>query len=103
MICISTTSNSEKVLKKISREVLNNKLSACTQIYEIYQSGYEWENEIVYNSEFKLDIKTINSYQSEIVSIIKKNHNYNVYELIVFQINSINEEYNKWFNNQIKK
>ena len=103
MICISTTSNSEKILKKISREVLNNKLSACTQIYEIYQSGYEWEKEIVYNSEFKLDIKTINSCQSEILSIIKKNQNYNVYELIVFQINSINEEYNKWFNNQIKK
>ena len=58
MICISTTSNSEIILKKIASEVLNNKLSACTQIYKISQSGYKWEDEIVYNFEFKLDIKT---------------------------------------------
>ena len=103
MICISTTSNSEKILKKIASEALNNKLSACTQIYKISQSGYEWDDEIVYNSEFKLDIKTINYHQSDVLGIIQKNHNYNVYELIVTKINSISKEYNKWFNNQLKK
>tara|TARA_Y100001960_G_C14523405_1_gene752466 strand:+ start:317 stop:625 length:309 start_codon:yes stop_codon:yes gene_type:complete len=102
MICISTTSNSESSLKKIASEVLKNNLSPCTQILKIDQSGYIWEGEIVYKPEFKLEIKTIASYQDKILSIIEKMHNYKVFELSSYEINSLNPEYDEWFNKQLK-
>lgn len=102
MICISTTSNSERVLKKIASEILKKKLSPCTHILKISQSGYVWEGELIYEPEFKLEIKTIESYQKKITTIIKTNHNYKVFELFISEINSVNEEYNKWFDSHLK-
>jgi uncharacterized protein involved in tolerance to divalent cations len=102
VICISTTSNSERVLKKIASEILKKKLSPCTHILKISQSGYVWEGELIYEPEFKLEIKTIESYQKKITTIIKTNHNYKVFELFISEINSVNEEYNKWFDSHLK-
>ena len=102
MILIETTSDSELVLKNIASEILKKKLSPCTHIYKIDQSGYIWNNEIVHKVEYKLEIKTILSKKSQIVSIIKSYHNYKIYELCESKINSLNLDYNAWFNNQIK-
>ncbi len=102
MISISTTSNSDTVLKEIASEILTQKLSACTHISKIDYSGYIWKNELVYESEFKLEIKTIESYQSNILDIIKQKHNYKIFELSVCKINSLNQDYNRWFNEQLK-
>ena len=102
MISISTTSNSERILKKIASKILKKKLSPCTHILKISQSGYIWKGKLIYEPEFKLEIKTIESYQKKITAIIKTNHNYKIYELFISDINSINNEYNKWFDNQLK-
>tara|TARA_B100001245_G_C22469482_1_gene240205 strand:- start:10 stop:318 length:309 start_codon:yes stop_codon:yes gene_type:complete len=102
MISISTTSNSDAVLKEIASEILTQKLSACTHISKIDYSGYIWENKLVHEAEFKLEIKTIKSYQSNVVDIIKKKHNYKIFELSVCKINSLNQDYTKWFNEQLK-
>ena len=50
----------------------------------------------------ELDIKTVESHQKQVTSIIKELHNYEVFELTLNQINSINQKYNDWFNQQIK-
>ena len=102
MIYISTTSNCESTLKKIASELLDKKLSPCTHILKIYQSGYIWKGEIVYKPEFKLEIKALSSCQKKIMTIIKKHHNYDVFELCINKINSVNEQYNDWFNKQLK-
>ena len=102
MIFISTTSDSEKILKKISLEILKKKLSPCTHIYKIDQSGYIWKNQIIHKEEFKLEIKTNSSNKSDIISIINNNHNYKIYELSESKINSLNLGYNKWFIKQFK-
>lgn len=102
MICISTTSNSERILKKIASKILKKKLSPCTHILKISQSGYIWKGELIYESEFKLEIKTIESYEKKITSLIKENHNYKVFEIFISDINSVNDDYNKWFDEQLK-
>ena len=101
MIIVSTTSDSELILKQIASIILDKKLSPCTHIYKIDYSGYIWNNEIVHKEEFKKEIKTILSNQSAIKSIIKNNHNYNVYELTSLEIKSLNSDYDNWFKNQI--
>tara|TARA_B100001123_G_scaffold444753_1_gene594445 strand:- start:472 stop:780 length:309 start_codon:yes stop_codon:yes gene_type:complete len=102
MISISTTSNSDAVLKEMASEILTQKLSACTHISKIDSSIYIWENNLVDEPEFKLEIKTIKSYQSNVIDIIKKKHNYKIFELSVYKINSLNQDYINWFNEQLK-
>ncbi len=102
MICISTTSSSKDILKKIASKVLKKNLSPCTHITQVLESNYIWKDEIVEEIEFKLEIKTIESHQEQVTSIIKELHNYEVFELTLHQINSINHKYNDWFNQQIK-
>ena len=102
MIVISTTSDSQKILKKIANELLTKGASVCTHIYKIDNSAYIWENKVVNKIEYKLDIKTLQSFQKDTFTIIKKNHNYEIFEFSISKINSINDTYNAWFNKQLK-
>ena len=102
MICISTISNSKKILKNISKELLNKKMTACTHISKISYSSYIWEGKIVHEKEYKLEIKTIDKYEKSIVSIIKEHHNYKIFELSKKKITNLNNKYLKWFKNQLK-
>ena len=103
MICISTTSNSEIILKEIAAEILTKKLSPCTHILKISQSGYIWNGEIVYEPEFKLEVKTLKYFQKKIVSIIEKKHNYETFELCINQINNVSQRYSEWFRKQLNQ
>ena len=101
MVIIQTTSNSKKVLKSIAEELLDKKLTACTHISKIRYSSYIWDNEIVSKKEYKLEIKTIEKYEKSICCIIKKNHNYKVFELSKKKIINLNNDYLKWFKDQL--
>ena len=102
MIQIQTTSNLKKVLKNIATELLKQKLAVCTHITKISCSSYIWKDEVVSKKEYKLEIKTIKKYKKNIISIIKENHNYEVFELLVNDISNINKDYEKWFKREIK-
>ena len=102
MICISTISNSKKILKNISKELLNKKMTACTHISKILYSNYIWEGKIIHEKEYKLEVKTIDKYEKSIISIIKEHHNYEIFELSKKKIVNLNNEYLKWFKNQLK-
>ena len=101
MLTIQTTSNSKKILKSIAIKLLNKKLTVCTHITKIPYSSYRWEGEIVTKKEYKLEIKTIEKHKKTIVSIIKENHNYKIFELLVYDFSNLNKNYKKWFKEEI--
>ena len=101
MLIIQTTSNSKKKLKSIAKELLDQKLTACTHINKI-SSSYVWKKKIVTEKEYKLEIKTIKKHEKKIVSIIKELHNYEVFELSSYNVSHLNMDYKKWFKGQIK-
>ena len=101
-IMITTTSDSKKILDTISKEIFNKKLSPCIQFSQNIFSQYIWKDEIEKDDEFKIDIKTHSIFEKDIVSIIEKMHNYDVPEIISFNIKLLNAEYEKWFKNNIK-
>ncbi len=39
---------------------------------------------------------------SNITSIIKKLHNYEIFELFCYEVSSLNKDYEKWFKEQLK-
>ena len=101
MLIIQTTSNSKNKLKSIAKELLEQKLTACTHINKIY-SSYTWEGKIINEKEYRLEIKTIKKHEKTIFSIIKELHNYNIFELLSYDVSNLNIDYKKWFKNQLK-
>ena len=102
MISIETVSDSKKTLKAIATVLLNKKLTACTHIAKIPYSTYIWEGEIVTKKEYKLKVKTIEKHKKSILSIIKENHNYEIFELSTHDISNLDKNYKQWFKGEIK-
>ena len=102
MICISTTSDSKEVLKKISESLIKNKLSACNKISEV-ESEYLWKDKFHSTVEYKLEIKTIDKLEPLVINCINENHNYEVFELIKSNFEILNPSYEKWFIDQLTK
>ena len=102
MICISTTSDSKEVLKKISELLIENKLSACNKISEV-ESEFIWNKQRHSTLEYKLEVKTIDKLESLVINCINENHNYEVFELIKFNFEILNPSYEKWFVDQLTK
>lgn len=102
-IIISTCSDKKNTLDKISKEVIEKKYSPCIQKYKKSKSIYIWQNKIQNANEYKIDIKTHSSHKSDIVKIIKDKHNYETPEIICYEINILNKDYEKWFKENISK
>jgi len=102
-IIIKTSTDSFKVAKKISQIILNKKLSPCINIIENVISTFIWKNKITNAIEHIVEVKTINIYKDKIVAIIKKNHNYDVPEIIQSNIHILNNDYKEWFDENITK
>ena len=102
MICISTTSDSKEVLKKISKLLIENKLSACNKISEV-ESEFIWNKQRHSTLEYKLEVKTIDKLEDSVINCINENHNYEVFELIKFNFEILNPSYEKWFVDQLTK
>jgi len=100
VICISTSSDSRDVLKKISKLLIKNKLSACNKIMKV-NSEFLWKDKFHSTVEYKLEVKTIDKLEPLVIKCIKDNHNFDVYELIKYDIEILNPNYKQWFLDQL--
>ena len=90
-----TAPNSEKA-KEIAGGIVSNKLAACVNIIPGVTSVYEWEGKIENDSEVLMMIKTRSSRIEELTEFVKKNHPYDVCEVITTSIEGGNKEYIDW-------
>ena len=98
---IETTTSQLMIAEKISKCILESKLSACVQIVDGVKSYYIWKDKIVSSNEYTIKIKTVESHINKISSIIKKKSNYDVPEIISYDFMIEDEGYEKWFNKNI--
>lgn len=91
--------NIEEVNKVID-VLLSKKMVASTHIIES-NSSWNWQKERENSKEYLLQVKTKINKQADIFQEVKKIHSYECFEFAVYEINSINNDYLKWIDDEI--
>lgn len=98
---LETASDNKNEINKIAKELLDKELVASCHIIES-ESSWNWNNERENSKEYLLQMKTKKKCLKEIYEIIKSIHSYECFEFAVYNITSINEEYLKWVDKEVK-
>ncbi len=83
--------------------LLSQRLICCGSIFPSVESWYVWEEEVVTEQEVKVVMKTMGHHFEKIELLIKKNHTYDIPEILVFAIENGNDQYLKWMYDQVMR
>jgi periplasmic divalent cation tolerance protein len=101
-IIIETTTPAIDLANKISKILLDQKIAGCIEFQES-TSNYFWQGKISKSTEIILKIKTQEKFFDEICQIIKKNHSYEIPQIISTKINNIDESYSDWLISSLRQ
>ena len=96
MLIVLTTVASRDEGEKLARLIVEEKLAACVQILPQMTSVYFWEGKVQSESEHLLLIKTLEENFDDLSEFIKKNHSYDVPEIVAIEAEKVSNDYRKW-------
>lgn len=92
---VITTTNNEKTATLIARNLINNKLAACVQLDEVRSFFYHGEG-VKEEKEIRLFIKAPTDNYDLIEESIKRDHNYQLPQIIKLDIATGSQNYLDW-------
>ena len=100
MILVYIICKDEQEAVKISKQLLDKKLIACSNMHPI-RSMYHWDGKAQDDKEFVIIAKTKEKNYKEIKEEVQKLHSYDI--PCILKINAeANESYGKWVNEEVK-
>ncbi len=100
-ILVTTACSSKEEAEKIVNILLKNRLISGGQITKI-NSTYWWQDKIISSNEFLIQMKSKKILFREIEKEIKKNHSYEVPEIVCYDILNGNKEFLNWIDKETK-
>ena len=82
--------------ESLARLIVDARLAACVQILPKMTSVFFWEEKIQTETEHLLLIKTLEEKFDELSKLIRKNHSYDVPEIVAIEAEKVSEDYLKW-------
>lgn len=98
---ILCTCPSDEAAKHIATTLVSEKLAACVNIIPNVVSVYQWDSQVICDSEVKLVIKSTSTLFSQIELKIKELHPYETPEIIALNIQQGSEQYLHWINESV--
>ncbi|MCP4024682.1 MAG: divalent-cation tolerance protein CutA [Desulfobacteraceae bacterium] len=92
---VITTCSKKDEARYLAAKIIEEKLAACVQISSI-ESFYTWEGKTENEPEQRLLIKTRNELYDRLEQLIRKNHSYDLPQIIQIPIQDGFEEYLDW-------
>lgn len=102
-ILVLTTFPDIDTAQRMSREMVQSKLAACVNIVAAGQSIYMWKGKICQETEHIAVIKTTDNCYPELENYIKKQHPYELPEIISTPITNGSKDYLDWITNGLKE
>jgi len=100
-ISVHMTIDSEDGAKRISMQLLNERLIVCAQIIGPIRSLYWWKGKVEGQEEWLCIFKSKGSLFNKMEARIKELHPYEVPEIIAVPIGNGNKEYLEWIGNEV--
>ena len=92
---VITTCKNNREAEKLSNMLLKKKLSACVKNQKI-KSSYWWKGKIEKSNEILLTAVVNKSKVESVMEAIRKNHSYEVPEIIEVPVGRAGESYWRW-------
>ena len=86
--------------KNLGRQLVKNKLAACTNIIPTIYSIYVWKNKTNIDKECSMIVKTSKSNVKAAIKFIVKKHSYECPAVSAFPIESAHTDFQRWINEQ---
>lgn len=102
-IVIYITVPSSEEAEKISRELLKERLIACSNIVPGVVSLFHWKGEICSENELLIIAKSRRGLFDDIARMVKGLHSYKVPEIIAMPIIYGSDDYLKWLRETTEK
>lgn len=93
---VYTTLPSKQIAKKISDQLLDKSLVACTNIFPSVSSSYIWKGKRVTETEVVMICKTTGSKAPALVKALERLHPYECPCIFVFKPKKVNKKYSRW-------
>ena len=101
MLVVLTSTPNEEEANGLARSLIEEKLAACVQILPKMTSGYFWEGKVQTEPEHLLLIKTLEEKFDELSEFIRKNHSYEVPEIVAIAAEEVSEDYLHWLEDNV--
>ncbi|HOE92477.1 MAG TPA: divalent-cation tolerance protein CutA [Methanofastidiosum sp.] len=101
LLIISTVPN-EDVARNLSKILLEKRVAACVNILSKVKSNYWWNGSIESSDEIILLIKTTEDKYIQLEDLIRKNHPYEIPEIIAFDIKKGFNKYLNWIEDETR-
>lgn len=85
----------------IARALVENHAAACVQIVKDISTLYWWQEQVHFDTECLLMVKTLESRLEKIKHLLKELHPYEIPELIFLTISGGSERYLDWLRNAV--
>ena len=99
-IVVYITVPSLEVGEQIANMLVESKLAACVNILPGVVSVYQWQGEVHQDEEHLLIVKTRADNFDQLATEVKRNHPYDVPEIIALPIVAGSNEYLAWINGE---
>jgi periplasmic divalent cation tolerance protein len=100
MIVVLITSP-KQAAKKIAKNILDKRLSACVNIVDGVDSLFLWQGKVDKAKESLLIVKTKNNLFKKLEKEVLAIHPYDIPEIISFSLDKLSKPYKNWLNKEL--
>ncbi|MEO0225598.1 MAG: divalent-cation tolerance protein CutA [candidate division WOR-3 bacterium] len=91
-----------KICKEIGCKLVKERLAACCNYFKI-SSNYIWQGKLAEDSEVMMFIKTTAKNYRSVESFLRRNHPYQLPEIIALPIDKGEKRYLNWIKQGVNK
>lgn len=101
-LLVLSTASSAAEAKRIANLLIRQHLSACVNLVPGIESRYWWQGKVATSKEVLLLIKTTRKRLSRLALVLKKNHSYDVPEIIALPLSWGDQVYLQWLKKSVE-